>query len=160
MTELLPPPSDSLRHWSEPDAAPVYGEAEYDAQGGGNHKFFAKIGNGFQETNVHQFEQYQRSSYSMTNMISEFTDSLKEALAQEEIDSDVAQTFAEIFGINLKRSFEFNATVEFTFTVELDNDTDVDCVVENLNFEVSDGYNDYELDNSDYNVTYSDYMEV
>ena len=156
MTDLLPPPPGEIV--LDP---PVYGEAEYVAQGGYNHKFFAKIGNGFQEANVHQFEQYQRSNYSMTNMISEFTDSLKEALAQQEIDPDVAQTFAEIFGINLKRSFEFTATVEFTFTVEVDNDTDVDCVVENLNFEISEGWGvDYELDNSDYNVTYSDYTEV
>ena len=156
MTDLLPPPSGETL--LDP---PVYGEAEYVAQGGYNHKFFAKIGSGFQEVNVHQFEQYQRSSYSMTNMISEFTDSLKEALAQQEIDPDVAQTFADIFDINLKRNFEFTVTVEYTFTVELDNDTDVDCVVENLNFEVSDNYtDDYALDNSDYNVTYSDYTEV
>ena len=155
MTELLPPPPGEIV--LDP---PVYGEAEYVAQGGYNHKFFAKVGSGFQEANVYQFEQYQRSNYSMTNMISEFTDSLREALAQGEIDSDVAQTFADIFEINLKRSFEFTVTVEFTFSVELDNDTDVDSVVENLNFEVSDGYNDYELDNSDYNVSYSNYTEV
>jgi len=155
MTDLLPPPIDEIV--LDP---PVYGEAEYVAQGGAQHKFFAKVGSGFQEANVYQFEYNQRSNYSMTNMISEFTDSLKEALAQEEIDPDVAQTFADIFDINLKRNFEFIVTVEYTFSVELDNDTDVDCVVENLNFEVSEGYNVYELDNSDYNVTYSDYTEV
>lgn len=156
MTDLLPPPPGEIL--LDPL---VYGEAEYIAQGGYNHKFFAKIGNGFQEANVHQFEQYQRSNYYMTNMISEFTDSLKEALAQQEIDPDVAQTFAGIFGINLKRSFEFTATVEFTFTVELDNDSNVDSVVDNLNFEISEGWGvDYELDNSDYNVISSDYTEV
>lgn len=155
MTDLLPPPIDEIV--LDP---PVYGEAEYVAQGGAQHKFFAKVGSGFQEANVYQFEYNQRSNYSMTNMISEFTDSLKEALAQEEIDPDVAQTFADIFDINLKRNFEFIVTVEYTFSVELDNDTDVDCVVENLNFEVSEGYNVYELDNSDCNVTYSDYTEV
>lgn len=156
MTDLLPPPIDEIV--LDP---PVYGEAEYVAQGGAQHKFFAKVGSGFQEYNVHQFEYNQRSNFSMTNMISEFTDSLKEALAQEEIDPDVAQTFAEIFDINLKRSFEFTATVEFSFTVEVDNDADVDSVVDNLNFEISEGWGvNYELDNSDYNVTYSDYTEV
>lgn len=154
MTDLLPPPPGETAI----DLAPY--EAEYIAQGGYNYKFYAKVGNGFQVANVFQFEQDRRNNVSMTNMISEFTDSLKEALAQQEIDPDVAQTFADIFDINLKRNFEFTATVEFTFTVELDNDADVDSVVDNLNFEVSDGYNDYELDNSDYNVTYSDYTEV
>jgi hypothetical protein len=156
MTDLLPPPPGEIV--LDP---PVYGEAEYVAQGGAQHQFFAKVGNGFQEYNVYQFEYNQRSNFSMTNMISEFTDSLKEALAQGEIDSDVAQTFADIFDINLKRSFEFTATVEFTFTVEVDNDADVDCVVDNLNFEISEGWGvDYELDNCDYNVSYSNYAEV
>ena len=154
MTDLLPPPPGETAI----DLAPY--EAEYIAQGGYNRKFYAKVGNAFQVANVFQFEQDRRNNVSMTNMISEFTDSLKEALAQGEIDPDVAQTFADIFNINLKLNFEFTVTVEYTFTVELGNDADVDSVVENLNFEVSEGYNDYELDNSEYNVTYSDYTEV
>ena len=155
MTDMLPTPPDEI----VVNLAP--GESEYLAQGGFNHMFYAKSNGNYHKVNVYQYEQYQRRAVMLDGMAKEFEDALKEALADGSIDSDLAQTFAYIFDINLKRSFEFTATVEFTFTVELPIDADPNDVADNLNFEISEGWGvDYELDNSDYNVTYADYTEV
>ena len=155
MTDMLPTPPDEI----VVNLAP--GESEYLAQGGFNHIFYAKINGTYQMVNVYQYEQYQRRATMLDGMAKEFEDALKEALADGSIDSDVAENFASIFDINLKRSFEFTATVEFTFTVELPIDSDVDCVTDNLNFEISEGWGvDYDLDNVDASVTYANYTEV
>jgi hypothetical protein len=156
MTEFLPPPPEVIVVNLAPN------EAEYLAQGGANHRFFAKIGNGFQEVNAYQFEYKYRESAMQRGMIEEFTDSLKEAFAQDEIHRDVAQTFADIFDISLKRSYEYTVNVEYTFSVELDAETSPDDVVENLNFEVSDCYGfDFNIDNVDVAVSgHVDYVEV
>jgi hypothetical protein len=95
-------------------------------------------------------------------MIEEFTDSLKEAFAQDEIHRDVAQTFADIFDISLKRSYEYTVNVEYTFSVELDAETSPDDVVDGLKFEVSEGYgSDFNIDNVDYSISgHVEYTEV
>jgi hypothetical protein len=156
MTDYLPPPPGEI---IVEDIVP--GQLEYQAQGGSDFKFWNKVSDThYSQTNVYQYEMIRRSLANKVSQIEQFEEALKEFLSDEFIDSDIAETFADIFDISLKRSFEFTATVEFTFTVELDNDTDVNSVIDNINFEVSDGYNNYELDNSDYNVTYSDYTEV
>lgn len=144
------------------DAPALPGQAEYEAQGGMNHKFWAKTSDTFyQQVNAYQFEQNLRSLKNRIGMIDEFEASLKEALAQEEIEPDVAQTFADIFGISLKREYEFCVTVEFTFTAELGKDDDPDSVADNLSFSVESGYySDVEIDNTDYNVQDTSYTEV
>ena len=160
MTDLLPPPPGEIL--LDP---PIYGEAEYEAQGGGQHPFWFSFGNRnnpmYQKGNVAGYEFARANANSTSNMIDEFTTSLREALAQDEISADVAQTFADIFDISLKRSYEFTVNVEYTFTVELDSEDDPDGVVGNLNFEVSDGYGSiYNLDNVDFSISNSDYTEV
>jgi len=156
MTEFLPPPPGEI----VVDLAP--NEAEYLAQGGANHRFFAKIGNGFQEVNAYQFEYKYRESAMQRGMIEEFTESLKEAFAQDEIHRDVAQTFADIFDISLKRSYEYTVNVEYTFSVELDTETSPDDVVDGLKFEVSEDYcSDFNIDNVDYSISgHVEYTEV
>ena len=142
-----------------PALAPL--QAEYEAAGGINQTFYAKVGNHYNLVNAYQYEAQHRALTSRIGMIDEFEASLKEALAQEEIEADVAQTFADIFGISLKREYEFCVTVEFTFTAELGQDDDVDSVVDNLSFSVESGYySDVEIDNTDYNVQSTDYTQV
>lgn len=160
MTDLLPPPPGEIL--LDP---PIYGEAEYEAQGGGQHPFWFSFGNRnnpmYQKGNVSGYEFNRSQINSLNGMVEEFTTSLREALAQDEISADVAQTFADIFDISLKRSYEFTVNVEYTFTVELDSEDDPDGVVGNLNFEVSDGYGSiYNLDNVDFSISNSDYTEV
>ena len=160
MTDLLPPPPGEIL--LDP---PIYGEAEYEAQGGGQHPFWFSFGNRnnpmYQKGNVSGYEFLRSQINSLNGMVEEFTTSLREALAQDEISADVAQTFADIFDISLKRSYEFTVNVEYTFTVELDSEDDPDGVVGNLNFEVSDGYGSiYNLDNVDFSISNSDYTEV
>ena len=139
----------------------LFGQAEYDAQGGPEHTFWYAEAGGFHRTNVKNHEYVRASWLSNSRMIDEFEASLKEALAQEEIEADVAQTFADIFGISLKREYEFCVTVEFTFTAELGQDDDVDSVVDNLSFSVESGYySDVEIDNTDYSVQDTSYTEV
>lgn len=136
-------------------------QAEYEAAGGINQTFYAKVGNHYNLVNAYQYEAQHRALTSRIGMIEEFEESLKEALAQEEIDAEVAQTFADIFGISLKREYEFCVTVEFTFTAELGQDDDVDSVVDNLSFSVESGYySDVEIDNTDYNVQDTSYTQV
>lgn len=143
------------------DAPAVPLQAEYEAAGGINQTFYAKVGNHYNLVNAYQYEAQHRALTSRIGMIEEFEESLKEALAQEEIDAEVAQTFADIFGISLKREYEFCVTVEFTFTAELGQDDDVDSVVDNLSFSVESGYySDVEIDNTDYNVQDTSYTQV
>ena len=156
MTDYLPPPPAEI---VIEDIAP--GQLEYEAQGGMNHKFWAKIGNTYQQVNAYQFEMNLRNLQNKSGMIDEFEESLKEALAQDEISSDVAQTFADIFGISLKREYEFCVTVEFTFTAELGQDDDPDSLADNLQFSVEAGYyTNAEIDNTDYSVQDTSYTEV
>lgn len=156
MTDYLPTPNSEI---IVEDLAPL--QAEYEAAGGINQTFYAKVGNHYNLVNVYQYEAQHRALTSRIGMIDEFEASLKEALAQEEIEADVAQTFADIFGISLKREYEFIVTVEFTFTAELGQDDDVDSVVDNLSFSVESGYySDVEIDNTDYNVQDTSYTEV
>ena len=160
MTDLLPlPPGEIIVE----DI--VYGQLEYEAQGGSQHPFWFAFGNRnnqmYQKGNVAGYEFLRFQINSLNGMVEEFTTSLREALAQDEISADVAQTFADIFDISLKRSYEFTVNVEYTFTVELDSEDDPDGVVGNLNFEVSDGYGSiYNLDNVDFSISNSDYTEV
>ena len=116
----------------------------------------------YQKGNVAGYEFLRSQNGSLSGMVEEFGNSLREALSQDEISADVAQTFADIFDISLKRSYEFTVNVEYTFSVELDAEDDVDDVVENLNFEVSEGFGSvYNLDNVDYSISGSvDYTEV
>jgi len=142
-----------------PALAPL--QAEYEAAGGINQTFYAKVGNHYNLVNAYQYEAQHRALTSRIGMIDEFEESLKEALAQDEISSDVAQTFADIFGISLKREYEFCVTVEFTFTAELGQDDDPDSLADNLQFSVEAGYyTNAEIDNTDYSVQDTSYTEV
>jgi hypothetical protein len=157
MTDLLPPPPGEI---IVEDVLP--NELAYINQGKANHEFYAKIGSMYHKMNVYQYEVKHRQVEMQRGMIQEFEASLKEAIAQDEIHADVAQTFADIFDINLKRSYEFTVNVEYTFSVELDAETSPDDVVDGLNFEVSERYgSDYNLDNVDYCISGSlDYVEM
>lgn len=158
MTDTLPPPPAEITVDLKP------GEAEYLAQGGRDFNFWYKStesGDAYIKTDVSTHEYLRNVYYKNMQKVSIFENTLKEAVSQGEIDPDIAGEFAAIFGFTLKRSYEFTATVEYTFTVELGYDDDPDCVVDNLNFDLSEGWNiDYELDNVDSNITYSDYTEV
>ena len=158
MTDMLPPPPAEIVVDLKP------GEAEYLAQGGRDYKFWYKsteFGDGYYKADVSTHEYMRNIYYKNIQKISAFENTLKEAVSQGEVDPDIAGEFAAIFGFSLKRSYEFTATVEYTFTVELDHNYDPDGVLDNFYFNLSECYNEgYELDNVDYNVTYSDYTEV
>ena len=161
MTDLLPPPPGEIL--LDPL---VYGEAEYVAQGQSQHPFWFAFGPRhnpmYQKATVASYEAARASNARLSGMIDEFTASLKEAFAQDEIVRDVAQTFADIFDINLKRSYEYTVNVEYTFSVELDAEDSPDDVVDGLNFEVSERFGvNYEVDNVDYSISgHVDYTEV
>lgn len=160
MTDLLPPPPGEIL--LDP---PIYGEAEYVAQGESQHPFWFSFGTRntpmYQKGNVAGYEFLRSQNGSLSGMAEEFAASLREALAQDEIHRDVAQTFADIFDISLKRSYEFTVNVEYTFSVELGAEDDPEDVVDSLNFEVSERYgSDYNLDNADFSISNSDYTEV
>lgn len=162
MTDYLPPPPAEidLSGITLDPPAPVFGQAEYDAQGGMQHTFWYAEGDAFGRTDVRNYEYIRARWLSNSRMIDEFEASLKEAYTQGEIEADVAQTFADIFGFELTREYEFTVTVDLTFTVEVPLDTDPDSIADNLNFEVSEGWGvDYSLENVDYTVTTSDYVE-
>lgn len=152
---LPPPPAEIVLD----PPAPMFGEAEYDAQGGSAHEFWYSEAGGFQKSNVRNHEYVRASWLINSRMIEEFEESLKEAYQQGYIEADVAQIFADIFGFGLSSEYQFTVTVDFTFTVEVPLDADPDSIVDNLNFEVSEGWGvDYSLDNVDYDVTSSDYV--
>ena len=161
MTDLLPPPPGEIL--LDPL---VYGQAEYVAQGESQHPFWFAFGprhnTMYQKATVASYEVLRASNARLVGMIDEFTASLKEAFSQEEIHRDVAQTFADIFDISLKRSYEYTVNVEYTFSVELGPEDEPADVVNNLNFELSEGFGyDYSLENVDYSISGgADYTEV
>lgn len=140
----------------------VPGQLEYEAQGGQNFKFWNKVSDTFySQANVYQYEQLRRSFDMKVRQIQEFEESLKGALSDGNIDTEIAEDFAQIFDISLKREFEFTVTVEFTFTAELDMESDPDSVVDNLTFSVSPSYyGDAEIDNDNYEVIDSNWTDV
>ena len=142
--------------------APIHGQAEYEAQGGANHKFWNKVSDTFySQGTVYQYEMLRQQYSEKVRQIEEFEETLKEFLSDENIDSDTAESFASIFGISLKREYEFTVTVEFTFTAELDMDDDPEDVSSNLEFSVSPGYySGIEIDNDNYEISDYQYTEV
>ena len=157
MTDYLPPPPAEI---VVEDLVP--GQLEYEAQGGQNFKFWNKVSDTFySQANVYQYEQLRRSFDLKVKQIQEFEESLKEALSDGTIDSEVAGDFAQIFDISLKREYEFTVTVEFTFTAELGMEDDPDSVADNLSFTVSPSYyTDVEIDNDNYEISDYQYTEV
>lgn len=157
MTDYLPPPPAEI---VVEDVVP--GQLEYEAQGGQNFKFWNKVSDTFySQANVYQYEQLRRSFDMKVRQIEEFEESLKEALSDERIDSDLAQTFADIFDISLTREYEVTVNVRFSMTVELPMGEDIESFVDNVTFSVDDPrYSDGEITDSDYDVTDSYCSEV
>jgi hypothetical protein len=78
---------------------------------------------------------------------------LDELLDSEEIEEDVAEKIADIFGLSIAKTVDVSVTVEFNLTITLPRSEDLDDVVNNLSFSVETGYrDDADIESEDYSV--------
>lgn len=76
---------------------------------------------------------YARQRHSENqSMIDQFEVRLKTAIEDQEIDSDLAKEFADIFSIPLERSYDVTVTVTFSGTVSVPLDFDIDDLENHL----------------------------
>jgi hypothetical protein len=107
------------------------------------------------------FLNTQTALRRLTDNVDHFENALKEALQEGEIDSDLAEKFAGIFDISLKKTYEFTVTVEYTFSAIVPMNIDPNNIVDELNFNV-ESYcysDDIKIHDENAYVTYSDYTE-
>ena len=157
MTDYLPPPPAEIVI----DPNDLLEKAFID-QGGNNHKFVVQHPDKpeYFETTVHNYNFHFQNNNRLSSQRDYFEDTLKDRVRDGDIDIDVARDLADCFGIELSRSVEYCVQVECTFTVYLPLDADPDDVVDNLNFEMVNGWGmEYDIDDSDYQVIYSQYTE-
>jgi hypothetical protein len=94
------------------------------------------------------------------NRIASFESTLKEFVKDEEIDTDVAQSLADCFGINLTREYSITVIARFSGTVTVDAGYDIDDLQGELAAELSAGWADgFTVDVDCDEVEVEDYTE-
>ena len=87
--------------------------------------------------------EYSRDrANALLNQVKEFEGYLKEHVSSEEIELDIAQTYADIFDITLTKKFDVSVTVTFSGTAEVPLGMDEDSIVENVPFSFDEGWSD------------------
>ena len=87
--------------------------------------------------------EYSRDrANGLLNKIKEFTNALKEHVAEESIDSDIAKMYAEIFDITLTKKYDVSVTVTFSGTAEVPLGMDEDSITSNVSFSFDEGWSD------------------
>ena len=87
--------------------------------------------------------EYSRDRASqMLNKIKDFTNYLKEHVASEEIDLDIAQCYAGIFDIVLTKKYDVSVTVTFSGTVDVPLNMDEDSIPNNVSFSFDEGWSE------------------
>ena len=85
--------------------------------------------------------EYSRDVASkMRSKINQFSDYLKEHVASEEIDLDIAQVYADIFDIVLTKKYDVSVTVTFSGTAEVPLGMDEDSITQNVSFAFDEGW--------------------
>lgn len=99
-----------------------------------------------------RLESVQTRMTSMNAKVQNLEDTLKQYLDDEEIEEDVATEIANIFGISLDKTIEVTVNVEFTFTLTLPRDADLDDVVQNFSFSADTYGSDAEIESEDFTI--------
>ena len=87
--------------------------------------------------------EYSRDrANGLLNRVKEFTNALKEHVAEESIDSDIAQMYADIFDIVLTKKYDVSVTVTFSGTAEVPLGMDEDSITHNVSFSFDEGWSD------------------
>lgn len=124
---------------------------EFDRQGGLDHKFVYPVNDthdAFTIANVNQFVAMRKTVTNYNLMAQKLEQTLQDHLASGEIEFEIAQDIADIFGISLMREVMYRVNVEYTFTAMLPYAEDPSQVVENLCFLVETTYGtDVDLSN-------------
>ena len=91
---------------------------------------------------------FQRTcSDRMSRQIRDFQDALKEHLASDEIDPEIAKGYADIFGFDLTREVFVNFTVQITGTASVPIGVDLDTIEWENECDIDiRSYSDYDLD--------------
>ena len=124
---------------------------EFEAQGGLAHKFVFPVNDthdAFSGANVMQFVAMRKTVTNYNSMAIKLEQTLQDHLSNGEIEFEIAQDIADIFGISLMREVMYRVNVEYTFTAMLPYAEDPSQVVENLSFGVDPTYGtDVDLSN-------------
>lgn len=137
-------------------------EALFNAQGGNRHTFIAQDPNTahYFEATVNNYNHHYSGHVKLSRQVEQFESSLKQYVSDQEIDIDVARDLADCFGITLTREVQYCVQVEFTFTMELEPDTDPYDIIGDLNFDVSTPYGmDAEISDYDAQVIHDQWVE-
>ena len=76
------------------------------------------------------------------NQVKQFEEALKENVADESIDMEIAQGYADIFDIVLTKKFDVSVTVTFSGTAEVPLGMDEDSITQNVSFSFDEGWSD------------------
>ena len=79
---------------------------------------------------------------SLIHKVNTFDSYLKDHIASEEIDLDIAQVYAEIFDIVLTKKYDVSVTVTFSGTAEVPLGMDEDSITQNVSFAFDEGWSD------------------
>ena len=87
--------------------------------------------------------EFQRDrAFRQADQIKQFTYALKDHVASEEIDLDVAQMYADIFDVVLTKKYDVSVTVTFSGTAEVPLGMDEDSITSNVSFSFDEGWSD------------------
>jgi hypothetical protein len=101
-------------------------------------------------THLNSLESYKSKVFENRTKVQNLEDTLKQYLDDEEIEEDVATEIAKIFGISLDKTIEVTVNVEFTLSMVVPRDADLDDVIGNLSFNV-DSY-DADVESEDFSI--------
>jgi len=98
-------------------------------------------------------ESIQGRMAQMNVKVEDLRSTLGELLDNDEIESDVAEKIADIFGITMDKTVDVLVTVEFNLTINLPRTEDLDDVVNNISFSAESYYRDNaEIESEDYHI--------
>jgi hypothetical protein len=98
-------------------------------------------------------ESIQARMAQMNVKVEDLRSTLGELLDNDEIESDVAEKIADIFGITMDKTVDVVVTVEFNLTINLPRTEDLDDVVNNISFSAESYYRDNsEIESEDYHI--------
>ena len=80
------------------------------------------------------------------NQVKQFEEALKENVADESIDMEIAKGYADIFDITLTKRYDVSVTVTFSGTVEVPIDMDESDIQNEVSFSFDEGYSDLKWD--------------
>lgn len=102
---------------------------------------------------LNALESIQGRMSQMNVKVENLRETLGELLDNDEIESDVADKIADIFGISLDKTVDVLVTVEFNLTLTMPRTEDLEDVVNNLSFSAESYYRDNaEIESEDYHI--------